>query len=219
MEEIEEKKTERRIVWESMVSFLVFISIWTIWIIGKRRFPVPDIIDGILGFGDLIWMGSGAALICLNRKHLHINPKKMMLSAPGWRRLGAMLLLVILYYIAVMFNSYGRLYWKPDGNIVAAFATFLIVGFQEELVFRGYFLNTLARAMTERKANVLSAFYFLLIHLPGWILKGVSLAGIAGMGAGVFLLGLFFGYGFRKDQTIWTPTLLHMVWDVFTTVV
>lgn len=210
---------KRKTVWEAACFFLLFLFIWTLWIILKRRWNSTDIVEGIFGWGDVIWIGWGAVLVCWNRKQLNILPREMFLTAPKWRRLLPMLLFVALYYVGVMFNSYGRLYSKPGVHILTLILTFLIVGFQEELVFRGYFLNRLSVALTERRANLLSALFFLLIHVPGWLRRGMPAASMVETGAGVFLLGLFFGYAFRKDRCLWSAVLLHMVWDVFSGIV
>lgn len=196
------------------ISFTGFFIIWTLYILLKRKVEIPDFIPGILSIGDLIWILSGLFLVWINRSRLSVSPKRMFTSMLDWKRFAAMLAAVLCYYVGVMFVSYGRIHVQPQDSFFRLLLTFFIVGFQEELLFRGYLLNALAAAVSERWANLLSAFMFLLIHVPGWLLRGFSLADLAGTGIGVLLLGLFFGYAFRKGKSLWGAVFLHMAWDV-----
>ena len=58
----------------------------------------------------------------------------------------------------------------------------ILVGFTEEILFRGFFLQRIASYTRFEFANVITAILFLLIHFPGWfalnefpIRKGVEL--------------------------------------------
>lgn len=206
-------ENKRKIV-RAVSSFLVFFILWTCYILFKRKVEIPDFIPGILSLGDLIWIASGFFLIYTNRDRLYAAPKKMFTTMLDWKHFSVMLTAVAAYYIGVMLVSYGGIHVQPQDSLFRLLITFFIVGFQEELLFRGYLLNALAGAVSRRCANWLSAAMFLLIHVPGWLLRGYTFADLAGTGFGVLLLGLFFGYAFHKGKSLWGAVFLHMVWDV-----
>ncbi|WP_195985897.1 CPBP family intramembrane glutamic endopeptidase [Clostridium sp. D33t1_170424_F3] len=203
-----------RKIWMPLLAFALFFGIWAAWVPLHHLWNVPDIIDGILGWGDLIWLGCGAFLLCWNRDRLPVRPKEMLCTAPKAKVFFPMLAVVLLYYLAADLLQNGEFYLNTEQNIATLVFLFLIVGLQEELLFRGYFLNALAAGMPERFANLLSAFFFALIHVPGWMRSGMAPLEIAATGGMILLLGLFFGWSFRKSGSIWTPVLLHTVWDV-----
>lgn len=195
-------------------SFLAFFVLWTCYILFKRKVEIPDFIPGILSLGDLIWIASGLFLVYTNRDRLYVSPKKMFTTMLDGKHFLILLTAVMAYYIGVMLVSYGGIHVQPQDGLLRLLITFFIVGFQEELLFRGYLLNALAAAVSTRCANWLSAAMFLLIHVPGWLLRGYTLADLAGTGVGVLLLGVFFGYAFHKGKSLWGAVFLHMVWDV-----
>ncbi|WP_050696662.1 CPBP family intramembrane glutamic endopeptidase [Anaeromassilibacillus senegalensis] len=205
-----------RKIWMPLLAFVLFFGIWAAWVPLHHLWIIADIIDGIFGWGDLIWLGCGTFLICWNRKRLSIHPKKMFCTAPKAKVFYPMLAIVLVYYLAADLLQNGGFYLHTEQNIATLAILFLIVGLQEELLFRGYFLNALAAGMPARGANLLSAFFFAWIHVPGWIRNGMAPLEIVTTGGMIFLLGLFFGWAFRKSGSIWTPVLLHTVWDVCT---
>lgn len=205
-----------RKIWMPLLAFVLFFGIWAAWVPLHHLWNIADIINGIFGWGDLIWLGCGTFLVCWNRNRLSVHPKKMFCTAPKAKVFFPMLAIVLVYYLAADLLQNGGFYLHTEQNIATLAILFLIVGLQEELLFRGYFLNALAAGMSARGANLLSAFFFAWIHVPGWIRNGMAPLEIVTTGGMIFLLGLFFGWAFRKSGSIWTPVLLHTVWDVCT---
>jgi len=83
---------------------------------------------------------------------------------------------------------------------------FLIVGFFEEILFRGYALFTLTKGIGFWPAALMLSGFFGAIHLfnPGETLIG-------GLAAG--LIGLFFCLTIRRTGTLWFAIGMHASWD------
>ena len=105
--------------------------------------------------------------------------------------------------------SFGTL--ALGGGKLASYAvlwalTFLVVGFFEEFLFRGYALYTLSTGIGFWPAAGLLSALFGAVHLhnPGesWI---------GGLSAG--LIGLFFCFTVRRTGSLWFAVGLHAAWD------
>ena len=105
--------------------------------------------------------------------------------------------------------SFGTL--ALGGGKLASYAvlwalTFLVVGFFEEFLFRGYALYTLTTGIGFWPAASLLSALFGAVHLhnPGesWI---------GGLSAG--LIGLFFCFTVRRTGSLWFAIGLHATWD------
>lgn len=85
-------------------------------------------------------------------------------------------------------------------------AAFLVVGFFEEFLFRGYALSTLTTGMGFWPAAILLSLAFGAVHLanPGEDWKG---------GAAAALIGLFFCFTVRRTGSLWFAIGFHAMWD------
>jgi len=111
--------------------------------------------------------------------------------------------------------------WKIAANILS---TWLFVGFGEEVLFRGYFLNAFfqhfTRGTTKRRAvvaAVLISAFFSIWHFPNrilWLITGeidVVLFLISFLV--LFVLGLGYAYLFIRSDNILLAGLVHGVSD------
>lgn len=105
--------------------------------------------------------------------------------------------------------SFGRL--ALSGRLLVGYAAvwgiaFLLTGFFEEFVFRGYSQYTLAMGMGFWPAAVLLSVSFGAIHLGN--------SGEAWSGAfSVVLIALFFCFTLRRTGSLWFAVGLHAAWD------
>jgi membrane protease YdiL (CAAX protease family) len=90
---------------------------------------------------------------------------------------------------------------------------FLLVGITEEMVFRGLILTEINKRISFWKANVVTALLFLFIHYPIWIYHGTFFH--FGSHVFIFLLGLIFGYIYKKTGSLWSVVILHSFYDFF----
>jgi membrane protease YdiL (CAAX protease family) len=102
-------------------------------------------------------------------------------------------------------QSQGFSAWTELGYWAAAF---IMVGFYEELLSRGYMLQNLAEGVGMRWAIFISSAIFALLHLAN---PGAGLASTLG----VLASGYFLAYGYVRTKQLWLPIGLHIGWNLF----
>ena len=93
-------------------------------------------------------------------------------------------------------------------ELLLVFLVFVFVGWQEELLSRGYWLQNLEEGLNLKWALVVSSGLFALAHLAN---PNISLLGILGLIAA----GLFMAYGYLVTRHLWLPIGLHIGWNFF----
>jgi len=124
-----------------------------------------------------------------------------------WGFLGITFLLVILFGMHAF--DFGHIVLHGLG--IVRFATFwgvlfLLVGFTEEFMLRGYSQFTLARGMGFWPAAVVLSAIFGAVHL-----KNPGEAWVGALAAGV--IGLFFCLTLRRTGSLWFAVGFHAAWD------
>ena len=84
---------------------------------------------------------------------------------------------------------------------------FLAIGFNEEVMFHGYALVLLSRAVSFWPAAIILGVLFGAAHLGNGPREGVTGALTAG------LIGVVFAYSFLKTGSLWLAIGLHSGWD------
>jgi membrane protease YdiL (CAAX protease family) len=108
--------------------------------------------------------------------------------------------------------------WEVDpigaviSNVLIFFVVFIFVGWNEELLSRGYHLQTIASGLNLFWGVVISSAVFGLLHLGNPNATWVSVAGI-------FFAGVFFAYAYIRTRQLWLPIGLHLGWNFFEGVV
>lgn len=123
------------------------------------------------------------------------------------RGLAAALLLLLLVGGGLLLSGSASLGKAATaGQSVNALALLLGVGFAEELIFRGWLLEELTRLTDRRRALVLQALVFALVH--PWM--GAEGGGRGPLLAGLVLLGLVLALRRRCDGgLLWGAVGLH----------
>jgi uncharacterized protein len=97
-------------------------------------------------------------------------------------------------------------------NVISFFIMFIFVGWNEELLSRGYHLQTIASGTSLFWGVVISSAIFGLLHLGNPNATWVSAAGI-------FFAGVYLAYGYICTKQLWLPIGLHIGWNFFEGVV
>lgn len=83
----------------------------------------------------------------------------------------------------------------------------IMVGFFEEIPFRGFLQQKIEGFTNFWTANVITTIIFLLHHFPKWIYTRYEL--ILENSIFVVLLGLVFGFVFKKTKSLWSVIIFH----------
>jgi membrane protease YdiL (CAAX protease family) len=88
--------------------------------------------------------------------------------------------------------------------------TSVLVGFIEEIPYRGFMLPKFAERLNFWLANLLTSVLFVAIHVPGWmVLHTLRLQNAAT----IFIVGFVMGTAFRWSDSLWTPIVTHSAND------
>jgi membrane protease YdiL (CAAX protease family) len=108
--------------------------------------------------------------------------------------------------------------WKTDPlpRVIAQTAAFLLIfilgGWNEELLSRGYHLQTIESGLGLFWGVIISSAIFGLLHFGNPGATWVSVAGI-------FFAGLFLAYAYVRTRQLWLSIGLHLGWNFFEGVV
>jgi membrane protease YdiL (CAAX protease family) len=91
-------------------------------------------------------------------------------------------------------------------TLAASLAVFLCGAMFEEAVFRGYMVQTFARAKLIWFGVFLTSVPFALAHLANDGANWIS-------SANTFLAGMWFGVAYMKTRTLWFPFGIHVMWN------
>ncbi len=169
-----------------------------------------------------IWSLPFIVLIINCAGSLSVTFKELFLHKWHLKSVIIIFLSITVYIIAAMFATHGGFWMNHDVSISQTLSKFIMVGFVEEIVYRGFGMNAFSTLMSERKANLLSSIYFVVLHFPSyfihWYLSGTFEVGaMLAQAVSVLLMGLVFGYLFRKSKSILPPMIIHF-WSDFASI-
>jgi len=126
--------------------------------------------------------------------------------------------LIYLTESAMGWLAFESFAWQvePTGAVMGGILMFLVlyifVAWNEELLFRGYQLQTLASGLNLFWAVIISSAVFGVAHLitPNATWVGAAL---------IFLAALFLAYGYVRTKQLWLCIGLHIGWNFFEGVV
>ena len=96
----------------------------------------------------------------------------------------------------------------------------ILVGFSEEVLFRGFFLQKMEGVSRFWAANIIGAILFVLVHFPGWIfLNQFVLPNILGSIAYILVFGLIQGIILKKADSLWACMLIHSFSNLYSVMI
>ncbi|GAK50060.1 abortive infection protein [Candidatus Moduliflexus flocculans] len=87
----------------------------------------------------------------------------------------------------------------------------LLVGFTEELLFRGFFLQKISETTTFWRANLIATTLFLFSHFPGWLESHSFIAHLVSGGSYIFFFALIQGFVLKKSNSLWACIIIHAI--------
>jgi membrane protease YdiL (CAAX protease family) len=121
---------------------------------------------------------------------------------------------IFIIMLALGWLTFEGFAWEFDPinvvitNTLTFFIVFIFVGWNEELLSRGYHLQTIASGLNLFWGVVISSAIFGLLHLGNPNATWVSAAGI-------FFAGVYLAYGYIRTRQLWLPIGLHIGWNFF----
>ncbi len=101
---------------------------------------------------------------------------------------------------------------EPGGSVTLAalgtFLLFIVVGWNEELLFRGYRLQNISDGLNPAWGVALSSAWFGIAHLLSPNASVISVTGI-------YLAGVFLAYAYLRTGQLWLSIGLHIGWNFF----
>jgi membrane protease YdiL (CAAX protease family) len=88
----------------------------------------------------------------------------------------------------------------------------ILVGFFEEIPFRGFLQQKIESLTNFWAANIITNIIFMLHHFPKWIYTRYEL--ILMNSIFVVFLGLVFGFVFKKTKSLWSVVIFHSLADL-----
>ncbi|GAA0741362.1 CPBP family intramembrane glutamic endopeptidase [Clostridium oceanicum] len=121
-------------------------------------------------------------------------------------------IIVILLMLLVTSLEIPSVNTSQKTLIISALGGTLLVGFTEEVMFRGVLLQRYLENGQIKKGIIISSLMFSLMHCSN-ILSGQSIAKTGGQLVVTFIMGLFFATISVKLNNIVVPILYHFLWD------
>lgn len=208
-----------------MISILIWAIITDAWNYSAFLFPGMQgewsrYVYGYLS--RLAWVIPYIILVAKNAGCVQLPVKKLFAFKVHWPSFLLVFTAITGYTIAGMLVNHDGIWLNPQILLLQELPKFLVVGFAEEMVYRGWGMNAFLTHMNSNKANILSSLYFVALHFPGyfihWYIDGTfALSAMLTQAVYVFVLGLVFGWLFKKSQSIWPSMLIHF-WSDFASV-
>lgn len=117
-------------------------------------------------------------------------------------------------------GSTARFGWPHPGlervTWNSVLGTSLLIGFIEEIPYRGFMLQKFAEPLGFWLASVVTSLLFVLVHVPGWMALHMLRADTA---VTIFIFGVVMAIVFRYSQSLWAPIITHSTNDCLSFVI
>lgn len=203
-----------------VVYIVLFFFIWTLYelfvkptITSTFNEPLGEIIRSI--FKVLVWIVPCIYLLKRNSDNVYVSWDDMFTNKIKWINYLPLFILFTVFLLGGSWLQYGSLSVRDTFQPHNLIGSFLLVGITEEMVFRGWLLNSFLTKMSTTLAITINAFLFLAIHFPVYLYKGVLLEVIlSGQILQLLILSIIFSMTFIKSKSLLVPIIFHMYWDL-----
>lgn len=176
--------------------------------------PIGHIITEIIDFIGLLF-SIFIFLILIDKKSFKdigmVSLKKGMKNFIYGLLLGAVSISLIFFVLLFTKNlkiENSIINPKFSMSAIYGIVIFIIVGFKEEILSRGYCITVLNQMKKPYISIIISSLIFSSLHILN---PNVKLLGLAN----IFLVGILFGYMYIKTKNLWMPIGYHITWNYF----
>lgn len=207
-------------------TLLGFIVLWTIvtdaWGYSNYIFQNAPHNVGAYIYGYLsrcIWVIPAILLIIRHSDKLKLHKDELYQHAKFDKQLMIVISLSFVYVVAGMLINHKGFWLNRDVILGLVLAKYIVVGFVEETVFRGWGYNSLANIMYHKKAAIISTVFFVLLHWSAYFIKLYRLgffdfAGLIGQSISALIWGFVFCWLLNNSKTLWNSILAHILYDL-----
>lgn len=119
----------------------------------------------------MIWVIPAILLIIKYNEQLQYNIKELFSKFQLNKSFILVITVTFIYIIVGMLvNLHG--FWLNDQvDLCFVLIKYMIVGFVEEIVFRGWGYNSLVPILSHKKAMMVTTILFILLHFPSYFIK------------------------------------------------
>lgn len=160
----------------------------------------------------IIWVGYSLFFINKYNKDLKVKKEELFKFKEKKLTLKLVLLIITISFLIMLFTRKGI--YINDFTIDDFFNKFLLVGIEEELVFRGLILNGLSKKNKFAKASIITSVLFSLIHIPIYIRSELLLSDIILNCLKIVVISCFYNSIFNETKSIWPIVIFHSFWDI-----
>ena len=156
----------------------------------------------------------GYSLFFINKynKDLKIRKEELFKFKEKKLTLKLVLLIITISFFIMLFTRKGI--YINGFTIDDFFNKFLLVGIEEELVFRGLILNGLSKKDKFAKASIITSILFALVHIPLYIRSELLLSDIILNCLKIVVISCFYNGIFNETKSIWPIVIFHSFWDI-----
>ncbi len=196
---------------------IIFLIIWTIHMLVVSPFITSsfdeitaNIIKTVLKF--LIWCGFGAYFIIKYNKDLWLKKEKLFKLTNVRLLIKLIIMIIITAFLAMLKTHKG--FNINEFTVDDFFNKFLLVGFEEEIVFRALLLNGLSKKEKFITASLITSTIFALIHVPLYIRSGIVVSTILINIVKIICISSIYNYIFKESKSLWHILIVHSLWDL-----
>ncbi|MGA9762001.1 MAG: type II CAAX endopeptidase family protein [Gaiellaceae bacterium] len=190
---------------------LAFYAVWSIYFVVLTphfgRGPAYTALENVAKLA--IWTLPVIVLVRVAEGERALDYLKLRRS---WRRglvYGLGLGLAVSLYLVLLKLRGGGIHFDPFFAAGEWVSGVILIGFTEEVVFRGFILQKLGARLDFRWANLATSLLFVLVHLPRWIRDERLGPGIAGAALFLLAFSLLLGWALRRSGSLWACALAH----------
>lgn len=219
---VEKQLSCKKIVF-TLLGFVLFWAVvtdawgYSDWIFGNGSCDAGKYIYGYLS--RFIWAAPAVLLIIRYSNQLKIQKSELYRRPKFDKPLLIALAVSLGYVIAVMLVVHKGFWFNKSEFLGLIIVKYIVVGFVEETVFRGWGYNSLAAIVSDKKAAIISTIFFMLLHCSAYFIRlyrfgAFDSAGLIGQVSSALIWGFVFCWLLNKSKTLWNPISAHILYDL-----
>lgn len=215
------KELDLKYIILTLVGFIIFWStITNAWGYSEYLFVNNDIGTYIYSYiSRLIWVIPAIWLIIKYNDQLQYNRKELFSSFQLNKSFVLVVTVIFIYIIVGMLVNHHGFWLNSQVSLSLVLIKYMVVGFVEEIVFRGWGYNSLVPILSHKKAMIITTILFILLHFPSYFIKfwrfGIfDYTGLIIQSISALIWGAIFCWLLKGGKSLWNPILIHTIYDL-----